>query len=655
MTTAPQALQAAATALRVLTVDAVRAAGIGHVGLPLGCAEIGSVLFTEFLKHDPADPNWADRDRFVLSAGHGSMLLYGLLHLSGYEVSLHDISQFRQLGSNTPGHPEHGHTPGVETTTGPLGQGVGNAVGFALAERLLQARFGDQVVDHHTYALASDGDMMEGVASEAASLAGHLGLGKLIVIYDDNGITIDGKTELSFKGEDVAKRFEAYGWQVQHIDGHDVQQIRDALTKARASQDKPHLIVAKTQIGFGSPKVGTSTAHGHLGDADVDATRKALGWTLEPFKLPAEAYDAFKPLKARGQETHAAWKQRLDAALQKPELKQLWEQMIERKLPANLDALFPDFSKEKPMATRQASGKIINALAAEVPSLIGGSADLAGSNNTAISGSKTVAHGDFAGRNLAFGVREHGMGAIANGLALHGGIRPYVATFLVFSDYMRPSIRLAALMDQPVTYVFTHDSIFVGEDGPTHQPVEHVAALRTIPNLQVWRPGDARETVAAWRSALLRTGGPTALALTRQNLDPFEGPGIEEKARRGGYVLIDSAEPELVIVATGSEVSISVEAAKTLNGEGKKVRVVSIPSLEVFFEQDQAYQDSVLGTAKRLLVEAGVSYGLAPLTRPGDQFHGMRGFGASANFKKLAERFGFTGANITQLARDLLK
>jgi transketolase len=653
MPTAPEALQAAATALRVLTVDAVRAAGIGHVGLPLGCAELGSVLFTEFLKHDPSDPKWFDRDRFVLSAGHGSMLLYGLLHLSGYQVSLEDISQFRQLGSNTPGHPEVGHTPGVETTTGPLGQGVGNAVGLALAERLLEERFGKGVVDHYTYALASDGDMMEGVASEAASLAGHLRLGKLIVIYDDNGITIDGKTEIAFK-EDVGKRFEAYGWHVQKIDGHNLDQIRAALTHAKANDAQPHLIVAKTQIGFGSPKVNTNTAHGHLADADVDATRASLMWEHTPFKLPEASYEAFKQVGPRGKQEHEAWKKRLDAALAKPELKELWERMVERKLPASLDALFPDFSKEKPMASRQASGKIINALAAEVPSLIGGSADLAGSNNTTISGSKVVAYGDFAGRNLAFGVREHGMAAIANGLALHGGIRPYVATFLVFSDYMRPSIRLASLMDLPVTYVFTHDSIFVGEDGPTHQPVEHVAALRTIPNLQVWRPGDARETVAAWRSALLRTGGPTALALTRQNLEPLEGPGIEEKARRGGYVLIDAEQPELVIVATGSEVGISVEAAKKLNGEGRKVRVVSLPSLEVFFEQDQAYQESVLGTAKRLLVEAGVFYGLAPLQRPGDHFHGMRGFGASANFKKLAERFRFTGADVTQIARDLL-
>ncbi|MEY4508946.1 MAG: hypothetical protein RLZZ450_1068 [Pseudomonadota bacterium] len=655
MQTATHALQAAATAIRVLTVDAVKEAGIGHVGLPLGCAEIGSVLFTEFLKHDPQDPNWFDRDRFVLSAGHGSMLLYSLLHLSGYKISLEDLRQFRQLGSITPGHPEHGVTPGVETTTGPLGQGIANAVGMALAERLLAERFGEEVINHRTYTLASDGDLMEGVASEAASIAGHLKLGKLVVIYDDNGITIDGKTDISFS-EDVGKRFEAYGWDVQRIDGHDLSQIRMALTNAGSSDERPQVIMAKTQIGFGSPAVGTSTAHGHLADAAVLATRTALKWSQAPFVLLEEAYEAFTPVKARGKEAHAAWESRKQRALEKPELKQLWEQMVERKLPANLDALMPDFTKDKPMATRQASGKIINALAATVPSLIGGSADLAGSNSTSIAGSKVVSATDFSGRNLAFGVREHAMGALANGLVLHGGIRPYVATFLVFSDYMRPPIRLASLMDQPVTYVFTHDSIFVGEDGPTHQPVEHVAALRTIPNLQLWRPADPRETVAAWRSALLRTGGPTALALTRQTVPTIEIEGAEEKARRGGYVVVESdGEPELVIVATGSEVGLAVDAAKALAGEGKKVRAVSLPCVEVFFEQDPAYQRSVLGEAPRLVVEAGVQQGLGSVIRPGDKFHGMRGFGASANFKKLAERFQFTSEAVTTLARDLIK
>ena len=653
MQTAPQAIQAAATAIRVLTVDAVREAGIGHVGLPLGCAEIGSVLFSEFLKHDPEDPKWLDRDRFVLSAGHGSMLLYSLLHLSGYAISLADLKQFRQLGSITPGHPEHGMTPGVETTTGPLGQGIANAVGMALAERLLNARFGDALIDHRTYVLASDGDLMEGVASEAASIAGHLKLGKLVVIYDDNGITIDGKTDISFS-EDVERRFQAYGWDVQRIDGHDVQQIRVALTQAGSSDERPQLIMAKTKIGFGSPAVGTSTAHGHLPDPAVIATREALKWAHEPFVLLDDAYEAFAAVRSRGKETRTAWEARKAAALANAKTRALWERMIERKLPAELDTLLPDFTKDKPMATRQASGKILNAIAAEVPSLIGGSADLAGSNGTTISGAGLIAASDFGGRNIAFGVREHAMGAMANGLALHGGIRPYVATFLVFSDYMRPPVRLAALMDQPVTFVFTHDSIFVGEDGPTHQPVEHVAALRTIPNLQVWRPADPRETVAAWRSALLRTGGPTALALTRQTVPTIEGAAIEEKARRGGYVVVEAESPELVIVATGSEVGLAVAAAQALAKEGKRVRAVSIPCLEVFLEQDEAYQRSVLGDARRLLVEAGVALGLAQLTRPGDQFHGMRGFGASASYQRLAKQFRFTNEDVIELARALL-
>jgi transketolase len=649
-----EALEAAAKAIRVLTVDAVRQAGIGHVGLPLGCAEIGSVLFTEFLKHDPSDPAWFDRDRFVLSGGHGSMLLYSLLHLSGYGVSLQDISKFRQLGSITPGHPEHGVTPGVETTTGPLGQGVGNAVGMALAERLLSARFGEALVDHKTYVLASDGDMMEGVASEAASLAGHLKLGKLIVFYDDNGITIDGKTELSFS-EDVGKRFEAYGWHVQRIDGHDVAQIRAALSKAQAKGERPHLIVAKTHIGFGSPAVDTSTAHGHLNDAAVDKTRENLGWTAAPFTLPKESYAAFESLKSSGQAKNKAWQEAKAKVFESPELRALWENMVDGKLPANLDALMPDFSSEKPMATRVASGKVINALAQAVPSLIGGSADLAGSNNTKIEGSKAVSGADASGRNLQFGVREHAMGAMANGLALHGGIRPYVATFLVFSDYMRPAIRLAALMEQPVTFVFTHDSIFVGEDGPTHQPVEHVAALRTIPHLQLWRPADARETVAAWHAALTRKGGPVAMALTRQNLPSLEGAGVEQKARRGGYVVEEAkGEPELVIVATGSEVSLGIEAARSLAAEGRRVRVVSVPCLELFLAEDAAYQAQVLGDARRLLVEAGVVHGLALLKRPGDHFHGMHGFGASANFKKLAEHFGFTTPDVIRVAKTLL-
>jgi transketolase len=643
MNTSADAFKAATSAIRVLTIDAVQKAGIGHVGLPLGCAEIGTVLFTEFLKHDPAEPSWFDRDRFVLSGGHGSMLLYSLLHLSGYDLSLEDISRFRQLGSKTPGHPEYGHTPGVETTTGPLGQGIGNAVGMALAERLLAARLGTDLVNHRTYALAGDGCMMEGVAYEAVSLAGHLKLGKLIVVYDDNGITIDGKTEITFT-EDVGKRFEASSWDVQRIDGHDPAQIRAALKRAQASEDRPQLIMAQTRIGFG-----------HLGDAAVDKTRENLGWTLAPFTLPAAAYAPFAGIKARGEEQREAWQARKDKALEDAALRTLWERTVDGQLPSDLDALLPDFSKEKPMATRQASGKVINALASAMPSLIGGSADLAGSNGTSISGAKAVDAGQFDGRNINFGVREHAMGAMANGMVLHGGIRPYVATFLVFSDYMRPAVRLSALMGVPVTYVFTHDSIFVGEDGPTHQPVEHVAALRTIPNLEVWRPADARETSAAWRAALVRKDGPVAFALSRQNLDTLVGDAIEQKAARGGYVLVNSdGAPELVIIATGSEVGLAVGAAQALAAEGRKVRVVSVPCLERFFAQEEAYQAQVLGTAKRLCLEAGVPQGLQPFMRPGDRFHGMHGFGASAGFKALAKHFGFTVEAVTEAARTLL-
>jgi transketolase len=648
------AVQAAAKAIRVLTVDAVQAAGIGHVGLPLGCAEIGAVLFGEVLKHDPAEPNWPDRDRFVLSAGHGSMLLYSLLHLSGYALSLEDISQFRKLGSRTPGHPEHGMTPGVETTTGPLGQGLGNAVGMALAERLLAARFGEDLFNHKTYVLASDGDMMEGVASEAASIAGHLKLGKLVVIYDDNGITIDGKTDITFS-EDVGKRFEAYGFHVQRIDGHDIAQIRKALASASKDESRPHLIIAKTHIGFGSPAVDTSSAHGHLSDDKVVATRKTLEWSHEPFTLPQDAYAAFKGVGTRGAEARKSWNARRESVLMDKDKRELWERMLDRQLPADLDHALPDLSGEKGLATRQASGKVLNAMARVVPSLIGGSADLAGSNGTTLSGEKWLSAGEFSGRNIAYGVREHGMAAVANGLVLHGGIRPYVATFLVFSDYMRPSIRLAALMEQPVTYVFTHDSIFVGEDGPTHQPVEQVAALRAIPNLHVWRPADPRETVAAWHDALTRKNGPVAMALTRQAVPTIATADVEQKARLGGYVVVDcKGAPELVIVATGSEVSLAVEAAVALNAEGRRVRAVSLPCLEVFAEQDAAYRASVLGDAKRLLVEAGVVQGLATIMRPGDHFHGMRGFGASAGYKSLAAHFGFTAEHVKAEAKGLL-
>jgi transketolase len=646
----------AARTIRALTVDAVRQAGIGHVGLPLGCAELGSTLFAELLRHDPADPLWPDRDRFVLSAGHGSMLLYSLLHLSGYDLGLDEIRDFRQLGSRTPGHPEHGETPGVETTTGPLGQGLGNAVGMALAERILAARFGGELVDHRTYALASDGDMMEGVASEAASLAGHLGLGKLIVLYDDNRVTIDGPTDLAFS-EDVARRFEAYGWEVQSIDGHDPAALRAAVERAWQAEERPHLIRCRTHIGRFAPEADTKAAHGGIPDESVEATRQNLGWTLPPFEVPDEARRYFEPAAARGAAARRAWEERKAQALRDPARAALWRAFHERSLPADLEALLPDFRGEKPLATRQASGRLLNALAGAIPSLIGGSADLADSNNTALKGSPAIARGKFEGRNLHFGVREHGMAAIANGLALHGGLRPYVATFLVFSDYMRPSLRLAALMHQPVAFVFTHDSIFVGEDGPTHQPVEQAAALRAIPNLDVWRPADARETAAAWLSALRRADGPSALLLSRQPLAVLEGEGIETQAGRGGYVALreSGADPQLVLVATGSEVSICIEAARALAAEGRRVRVVSVPCLERFARLEPAERDAVLHpAAPRLVVEAGVSLGLAPLLRPGDRFHGLERFGASAPWKRLAQHFGFTGEAVAALARELL-
>jgi transketolase len=657
---APSAESAAfaATAVRVLAVDAVRAAGIGHVGLPLGCAELGVLLYSEILKHDPMHPDWFDRDRFVLSAGHGSMLLYALLHLSGYDLPMEEIRRFRQLHSKTPGHPEHGLTVGVETTTGPLGQGLGNAVGMALAERLLAARFGSELVDHRTYALASDGDLMEGVASEACSLAGHLGLGRLVVLYDDNSVTIDGPTSLAFS-EDVTRRFEAYGWDVQRIDGHSPADARAALARALATEDQPHLIACRTHIGFGSPAVDTSDAHGAFKDAEyTEQTRQHLGWKLPPFEIPDRAREPFRANAARGARLRSEWDARRAQALADPGLAQLWRAMVERALPGDLASLLPRLAGEKPMATRQASGRVINALAEKVPSLIGGSADLAGSNNTAITGAASVARGKFVGRNLHFGVREHGMAAIANGLALHGGVRPYVATFLVFSDYMRPSIRLAALMGQPVVYVFTHDSIFVGEDGPTHQPVEQIAALRAIPNLVVWRPADARETVAAWNATLHRDSGPTALVLSRQSLPVLEGDGVEAGAARGGWVALaepPGSAPELVLVGTGAEVHAALEAARALASEGRRVRVVSVPCIELFAAQDASYRESVLPHASvRLVCEAGVAQGVSALVRPEDRVLAMTGFGASAPFKDLARHFGFDGPSLARAAREML-
>ena len=652
-----EAITRAATTIRVLTVDAVGQARSGHIGLPLGCAEMAVVLFGEYLRHDPAHPEWADRDRFVLSGGHGSMLLYSLLHLSGYALAMDQIQGFRQLHSLTPGHPEYGMTPGVETTTGPLGQGFGNAVGMALAERILAARFGSGLVDHRTFVLASDGDLMEGVAAEAASLAGHLGLGRLVVLYDDNRITIDGPTSLAFS-ENVAGRFEAYGWDVQKVDGHDPAQVRAALDQAQGAEDRPHLIICRTRIGFGSPVAETSAAHGALGAEQVEQTRENLGWKLPPFEVPEEAREIFRPNAQRGAAARKAWEERRAQALADPGVAELWSALMERRLPKGLPALWPDFRGEKSLATRQASGRILNALAPSVPGLIAGSADLAESNAAVLKGESQIAPGKFEGRNLSFGVREHAMAGIASGMALHGGVRPYIGTFLIFSDYMRPALRLAALMRQPVIYGFTHDSIFLGEDGPTHQPVEQLASLRAIPGLPVWRPADARETVAAWNVALTHDGGPVAFALTRQPVPILEGDGIEADAMRGGYVLLresGSAGPELVILGTGSETHLALEAARLLAAEGRSVRAVSLPCLEQFQGESEAYRESVLPQAvPRLVVEAGVAQGLALLLRPQDRFHGMQSFGASAPLTALAEHFGFTREAVAQLAREML-
>jgi transketolase len=642
----------AVNTIRVLSMEAVQKANSGHPGLPMGCADMAYVLFTKHLKFDPADPAWPDRDRFVLSAGHGSMLLYTMLHLTGYKLPLEQIAKFRQLGSHTPGHPEYGDTEGVETTTGPLGQGFATAVGMALAETLLAARLNTpehKVVDHHTYVLASDGDLMEGISHEAASLAGHLRLGKLIVLYDDNLISLDGPTRMAFT-EDVEKRFQAYGWHTQKIDGHDRPAVDRALAAARAEAARPSLILARTILGKGSPnKSNTHEAHGSpLGAEEVELTRKNLGWTHPTLTVPEEVRPLFTAAAERGAKAHAQWRQLHAAwAAGNPQPAAQWARTLRRELPAGWKDKLPRFAAaDKPIATRAASGKVLNALAEALPELIGGSADLASSNNTAIAGKPAVSAEERGGRNLWFGVREHAMGAMLNGLVLHGGIRPYGGTFLVFSDYLRPAIRLAALMKQPVVYVFTHDSIFLGEDGPTHQPVEHVAALRAIPNLRVIRPADANETVAAWALALERKDGPTALILSRQNLPIYEETVHGKGAERGGHVIEKEAgsAADVALIASGSEVSLARDAAKLLREKGLRVRVVSLPSWEVFAAQPDDYRASVLPRElkKRVAIEAGTPFGWSQHVGEAGLVIGLNRFGASAPLKDLQKFFGFT-------------
>ncbi len=660
--------QRCVNALRILAMEAVEQASSGHPGLPMGAADMAYVLWTRFLKHNPANPAWPDRDRFILSAGHGSMLLYALLHLTGYDLSLEELKRFRQWGSKTPGHPEYGLTPGVETTTGPLGQGLANGVGMAIAEAHLAARFnrpGYPIVDHHTYVLVSDGDLMEGISHEVASLAGHLKLGKLIVLYDANGISIDGSTSLAFT-ENVAARFRAYGWHVQTIDGHDLVVIEGAISAARTEQVRPSLIIAHTHIGYGSPnRQDTAKAHGEpLGAEEVQLTKVRLGWPPEArFHIPEEVQARFLEAVPRGTAWEVAWQKRLEAYREAyPELAAQFDQALAGRLPPRWDANLPTFQGEKAMATRRASGRALDTLAPRIPTLIGGSADLTTSTQTLPKGERALTAGDYTGRFLHFGVREHAMGGILNGLALHGGLFPYGGTFLVFSDYMRPSIRLAALMHLPVIYVFTHDSIGLGEDGPTHQPVEHLASLRAMPNLVVLRPADATETAEAWQVALSRRDGPTALILTRQAVPVLDRSVLAPASdlARGGYVLADPVpprDPDVILIGTGSEVHLALAAAKPLTEQGVAVRVVSMPSTDLFERQPPEYRETVLPpqVKARVVVEAGSSFGWERYVGPLGEVVGLDRFGASAPYPILYQHLGLTVEAVVAAALRSLK
>jgi transketolase len=652
--------------IRTLAIDAVQKANSGHPGMPLGAAPMAHVLWTRHLKFDPADPAWPDRDRFVLSGGHGSMLLYALLHLAGFGLSIGELEAFRQWGSRTPGHPEYGLTPGVETTTGPLGAGFSNAVGMAMAEAFLAATFnrpGYVLVDHRTFCEVGDGDLMEGVAAEAASLAGHLKLGKLIVLYDSNHVSIEGPTGLAFT-EDVGKRFEAYGWQVLDVaDGNDLAAIDRAIESAVADTESPSLIKAHTVIGFGSPhKAGSAEAHGApLGVDEVALTKQTLGWPPDlSFAVPERVREFYGEAAARGAAAHADW-QRLLARYKSdhPELATQWEAALAGRLPDGWAEALPAFKPGDKVATRAASGKVLNSLAKVIPTLIGGSADLAPSTNTYLSGFADFEADDRAGRNLRFGVREHAMGGILNGLAYHRGLFPFGGTFFVFTDYMRPAIRLAALSKLPVIYVLTHDSVALGEDGPTHQPIEHLASLRAMPGLTLIRPADAAETVVAWQVALERRHGPTALVLSRQALPVLDRTAMApaDGLRRGGYVLADAAaSPELILIASGSEVQIALEAAAMLNADQVATRVVSLPSWELFEQQGAAYRESVLPAAvkARVAVEAGSTFGWERYVGDAGATVGIDHFGASAPAEILYEQFGLTAAAVVAKARTVL-
>jgi transketolase len=644
-----------ANAIRALSMDAVEAAKSGHPGLPMGAADVATVLYTKFLKFDPADPAWPDRDRFVLSAGHGSMLLYSLLYLCGYPaMTIAEIKRFRQLDSKTPGHPENFVTQGIETTTGPLGQGLANAVGMALAERILAEEFGD-VVDHFTYVLASDGDLMEGISQEAIALAGHLKLSKLIVFFDDNGITIDGKLSLADSTDQVA-RFKASNWDASRIDGHDPAAIEQAIEAARKS-DRPTMIACRTTIGFGAPhKAGTADAHGSpLGAEEIKGAREKLGWNYPPFEIPADILGEWRKASARGADTRKKWKERVNAL--PADKRAEFERRVAGKLPAALASAVRQVkenasAKPQEIATRKASELTLESLVAAVPEMIGGSADLTGSNNTKTKAMAVIGPGQFKGRFVHWGIREHGMAAAMNGMSLHGGVIPYSGTFLVFSDYCRPSLRLAALMERRVIHVMTHDSIGLGEDGPTHQPVEHLAALRAIPNLHLFRPADLTETAECWQLALEYTGGPSVLALTRQNL-PALRTAFEEanKCARGAYELAPAkGKAQVSLFASGSEVSLCVAAKNELEKQGIAARVVSVPCFDLFLAEDGSYRAAIVGDAPiKIAVEAAIRLGWDAVIG-GGTFIGMNGFGASAPYKDLYRHFGITTEAIVAAA-----
>ena len=655
--------------IRMLAADAVEKARSGHPGMPMGAAAMAYVLWTRFLRHNPKNPAWPNRDRFVLSAGHGSMLLYSLLHLTGYDLALDELKNFRQWGSKTPGHPEHGITPGVETTTGPLGQGFANGVGMAIAERHLASVFnrpGHEIVNHFTYGIVSDGDLMEGISHEAASLAGHLGLGKLIYLYDDNHISIEGSTEIAFT-EDRSKRFAAYGWQVQQVtDGNDLEQLSTAIAAARDETRRPSFIAVRTHIGYGSPnKQDTAGAHGEpLGAEEIKLTKQNLNWPAEPaFYLPEEAVSHFRAALEKGTQLDRSWQEAF-TAYQKahPELAACWRQWTDSSLPESWEREMPFFDADtKGVATRVASGKILNAIAGRMTNLMGGSADLAPSTKTLIDNEGDFQPPGFEGRNMRFGVREHAMGAILNGMALHGGLIPYGATFLIFSDYMRPAIRLAALMKLHVIYVFTHDSIGLGEDGPTHQPIEQLAALRAIPNLKVVRPCDANETVAAWKAALKSMGGPVALVLTRQNLPVLDRTvaGPADGLQKGAYVVHgpQDSRPDLILMASGSEVHIALAAAAALADKGIAVRVVSVPCWELFEEQLEEYRRLILPVevTSRLAIEAGSPQGWYRYVGSRGIVIGLTHFGASAPYQMLYDKFGLTADHVVEESLNLLE